>query len=63
LEDVLSESNAARSFSESPAGTGPPSLSALVISAGTVAGKLMWMPSRPIFSIETVPFGSRNWQA
>jgi len=44
---VLSASNAMRSLSDSPAGMGPPSLSVLMISDGTVAGRLMWMPSNP----------------
>src|ERR1700722_7243097 len=46
LPDVMSASNTARSLSESPAGTGPPA-SAAATSGGTVAGRLMWMPSSP----------------
>jgi len=47
LAFVMSASNTACSFSESPAGTGPPVASAAATSGGMVAGKLRWMPSNP----------------
>jgi len=43
----MSDSRTARSFSESPAGSGPLPASAAPTSGGTVAGKLRWMPSNP----------------
>src|SRR6187399_702073 len=43
---VFSASTTPRSSSDSPAGNGPPP-SAAPTSFGTVAGKLVWMPSRP----------------
>ncbi len=44
----MSDSNSARSFSESPAGAGPPTASTAATSGGTVAGRLTWMPSNPL---------------
>ena len=55
-----SASNTARSFSDSPAGAGPPTASTAATSGGTVAGRLTWMPSNPCRRLPRHRVGNRG---